>query len=135
VSDVNLDSIPGCIAELTDCNREVAIFAHQWATDAGELKLREKRYERLYKAAMRGTQGRNADERSATAQAAVEQVEPGLAEVIEELTGKVEEHKTLFKTIERRAGNAQSILSAHKEAQKTESYVAAREFVNRPVAA
>jgi hypothetical protein len=135
VSDVRLDSIPGCIAELTTCNREVAEFAHEWAEHAGELKQKEKLYDRLFKAAMRGTNGRNADERAATAQAAIENEAPGLAEEIEDLIGSVETHKTLFKTIDRRAGNAQSILSAHREAQKTEDYVAAQQFGKpRPVA-
>lgn len=128
MTDVRLDTIPGCTTELTTCNQEVATFAHDWAREAGELKLKEKRYARLFKEAMRGTTGKNADERAATAQVAVEVVDPGLAEEIEGLIGNVESHKTLFKTIERRSGNAQSILASHREAQKTEDYVRAQGF-------
>lgn len=129
MSDPRLDTIPGCVAELSECNREVASFAHEWARKAGELKQAEKRYQRLYKAAMRGTRGGNADERAATAHAAVEEVDPGLSELIESLVGVVEEHKTLFATIERRSGNTQSILRLHRESHKTEDFVAAQDFV------
>lgn len=123
MADPRLDTVAGCIAELTECNREIATFAHEWSANAGQLKAKEKRYDRLYKAALRGTDGRNADERTATAHAAVEEVAPGLAEEIENLIGKVEEHKRLFETIERRSSNAQSILSAHRDSMKTEQFV------------
>jgi hypothetical protein len=123
----NLDSIPGCIEELSACNKEVAEFGYQWAKDAGELKRSEKLYERLWRAAMRGTEGKNADERSATAAAAVESLEAGagLAEKIEDLVGKVETHKTRFKAIERRAGNVQSILAMYRMDRSLEKFVSA----------
>ena len=123
MSDPNLDSIGGCITELTECNRTVAEFAPEWSQKAGELKAAEKRYERLYKAAMRGNTGANADERAATAQAAVEEVEPGLAEKIENLIGTVEQHKRHFETIDRRSSNAQSILSMHRRSANLEDFV------------
>lgn len=133
MTDVRLDTIPGCIAELTSCNSEVAGFAHRWAEDAGNLKQAEKRYERLYRAAMRGTSGANADERQATAHAAVDEVDEGLAERIEGLVGSVEQHKRLFETIERRSSNAQSILSAHRRAAELDGFVPreAREMARR----
>jgi hypothetical protein len=123
VTDVRLDSMPGCMRELATCNQELAEFAHTWATQTGELKQLEKRYQRLYQSAMRGTKGKNAEERQATAHAAVEEVDPHLAERIEELIGSVERSKTLWKSIDRRSDNVRSILSAHKEAHKTEPYV------------
>ena len=126
MTDVRLDSIPGCMRELATCNQELSEFAPDWATETGELKELEKRYQRYYQAAMRNTSGKNAEERQATAHAAVEQVEEGLAERIEQLIGKVEQHKTLAKAIDRRSENVRSILSAHKEAVKTEPYVPAR---------
>lgn len=112
--------------ELATCNQELSQFAHEWAQEAGELKELEKRYQRLYQSAMRHTKGRNAEERQATAHAAVEQLEPGLAERIEKLIGQVEGHRTLYKAIDRRSENVRSILSAHKEAAKTEPYIPAR---------
>lgn len=122
---VNLDSISGCITELSSCNREIAEFGHEWATAAGELKRAEKLYERLWRAAMRGTEGRNADERNATAAAAVESIEggEGLAEKIEELTGQVETFKVRFKGIDRRAGNVQSILAMYRADRDLQNYV------------
>ncbi len=123
VSEVRLDTPQGCVAELTECNREVAEFAFKWADDAGELKTLQKRYDRLYKSAMRGTTGANADERAATASAAVEQIEEGLTERIENLIGSVETYRKKFDTIERRSSNAQSILKAHREGTKIEQYV------------
>ena len=126
MTDVRLDSMTGCMRELAACNQELSEFAAAWATETGELKEAEKRYQRLYQSAMRGTQGRNAEERQATAHAAVESVEEGLAERIEQLVGKVEQHKTLAKAIDRRSENVRSILSAHKEAVKTEPYVPSR---------
>jgi hypothetical protein len=123
MADLRLDTVAGCIAELTDCNREVAQFAHTWAANAGKLKAAQAKYQRLYRAAMRGTSGRNADERAAVADAAVEEVAPGLAEQIEELIGSVETCKRHFDTIERRSSNAQSILSAHREQARMDAYV------------
>jgi hypothetical protein len=123
MTDVRLDSMVGCQRELAACNQELSEFAHKWATETGELKELEKRYKRLYQSAMRGTQGTNAEERQATAHAAVEAVEEGLAERIEHLIGKVEQHKTSAKAIDRRSENVRSILSAHKEAQKTEPFL------------
>lgn len=123
MTDVRLDSMPGCMRELATCNQELSDFAHTWAREVGELKQLEKRYQRLYQSAMRATTGRNAEERQATAHAAVEAVEEGLAERIEVLIGSVERNKTLAKSIDRRSDNVRSILSAHKEAHKTEPYV------------
>lgn len=122
MTDARFDSIPGCMRELAICNQEISEFGHEWASEAGELKEAEKRYQRIYQSAMRGTSGRNAEERQATAHAAVETVAEGLAERIEHLVGRVEQHKTLAKVIDRRSENARSILSAHKEAAKTEPY-------------
>jgi hypothetical protein len=120
----SLDSISGCVEELSSLNVEVAEFGHEWATAAGELKRKEKLYERLWRAAMRGTEGRNADERSATAAAAVESIEggEGLAESIEDLTGRVETFKVRFKGIERRAGNVQSILAMYRIDRDLQKY-------------
>lgn len=131
MADPRLDTVEGCVAELTSCNREVAEFAHEWASDAGELKMLEKRYERLYRAAMRGTKGSNADERAATAHAAVEALDeerrgeddPAIAERIEELVGRVEEHRRLFDTIERRSSNAQSIMRMRREEGRLDPFV------------
>jgi hypothetical protein len=123
MSDIRLDNVGGCIAELVACNSEVAEFSHAWSADAGELKMLEKRYERLYRSAMRGTQGKNADERSATAHAAVEATEEGISERIENLIGNVEACKRRFEAVERRSSNAQSILAAHRDAMRTEGYV------------
>jgi hypothetical protein len=123
MDDAALDSVGGCIVELGACNREVAEFGHEWLRAGGELKATKALYDRLYKEAMRGTSGTNADERTATAHAAVEQVSPGLSERIEELIGTVERHRIHFTTIERRSSNAQSILSAHRESLRMENYV------------
>ena len=133
MTDVRLDNPGGCVAELTECNQEVAEFCHDWAADAGRLKTLEHRYKRLRTAAMRGTSGANADERAATAEVAIEEVAPGLAEEIEELIGKVAEYRTRFEAIERRSSNAQSILKAHREAGKVEEFVPreAREMARR----
>jgi maltooligosyltrehalose synthase len=127
---IRLDTPQGCVAELTTCNVEVAGFAHTWAQAAGELKTLEAREKRLYKAALHGTSGRNADERAAQAQVAVEAAyaerfpeNPPLYERIEELVGIVARYRTSFEAIERRASNAQSILKAHREGAKTEDYV------------
>jgi hypothetical protein len=120
MTDVRLDSMVGCQRELAACNQELAEFAPDWAQKTGELKELEKRYQRLYQAGMRNTTGKNAEERQATAHAAVERVEPGLAERIEKLVGEVESFKTRHKAIDRRSDNVRSILSAHKEAHKLE---------------
>jgi hypothetical protein len=120
---IPLDSPAALIAELTNCNQEIGEFEVAWAQAAGLLKAKEKRFERLYKSGLRGTTGRNAEERQATAHAAVEEVAPGLAEELEGLVGEVEEYKTRFKAIDRRSNNAQSLLSLHKEAARLESFV------------
>ncbi len=132
MTDVRLDTIPGCVKELTECNRETAEFAHEWAQQAGELKMLEERYKRLKVSALRGTKGKNADERAVVAQVAIEQVAPNLLDDIEGLVGKVETHKVLFKTIERRASNVQSILALHREARRTEDYVVAQRGFDEP---
>jgi hypothetical protein len=112
----------GCQRELATCNQELSEFSSDWARKTGELKELEKRYQRLYQAAMRNTSGKNAEERQATAHAAVEVVEEGLAERIEALVGQVENYKTRHKAIDRRSDNVRSILSAHKEAHKLEGH-------------
>lgn len=133
--NVRLDTPQGCIRELTDCNSEVAGFFHDWAADAGRLKKLEKRYQRLYREALRTTRGKNAEERTGIAHAAAElsyyslagldEGEPGLSEQIENLIGRVEEYKTRFAAIERRSTNAQSILTAHREAAKLDGFIPA----------
>lgn len=123
-TDSRYDTTAGCVAELAEMNAEVQGFAHEWARDAGELKRLERRHQRLYQAAMRGTTGKNAEERQATANAAVEAMDEGLAERIEELVGQVEQHKRLFESIERRSSNAQSILAFHRKAADLEGFAA-----------
>jgi exonuclease VII large subunit len=123
-SDERLDTPAGCVAELAECNREIAKFDHQWSRAAGELKRLSKRYERLYKVALRATTGKNADERTATAHAAVEAADEGISERMEGLVEIVEFSKTRFAALERRSSNAQSILSSHREAAKMDQYVA-----------
>jgi len=118
-----LDSVGALEDELASCNQEIGEFASLWASAAGELKRCERRYERLYRSALRGTEGRDVGERQATAHAAVEQIEEGLAETIEALVGEVEEYRTKFKAIDRRSNNAQSLLSLHKESARLESFV------------
>lgn len=118
-----LDNIHACVEELSAINVEVAGFAHEWARDAGDLKEAEKVYERLSRAAMRATSGKNADERAATVQVAISEVQPDLLERMEKLAGKVESHKTRFKSLERRSSNAQSILAAHRDMEKLTGYV------------
>lgn len=117
-----LDSVGSLEDELASCNQEIEEFASIWATAAGELKSSEKRFERLLSSALRGTEGRNAEERRATAFAAVDAVDEGLALRIEHLVGAVESYKTRFRTIDRRSNNAQSLLSLHKESAKLESF-------------
>lgn len=117
-----MDSPASLTAVLEQCNQELAEFSVEWSGAARELKTAEKRYERLYRSALRGTEGRDVGERQATAHAAVEHVEAGLAERIELLVGQVEEFKTKFKVIDRRSNNAQSLLSAHKESVRIESF-------------
>lgn len=120
---MSLDSVAALESALATCNSEIEEFASAWATAAGELKQAEKAHERLFRAGLRGTQGRDAQERQAVAYTAVEEVAPGLAEEIERLVGVVEEAKTRFKTIDRRSNNAQSLLSLHKESARLESFV------------
>jgi hypothetical protein len=133
MTDPRFDTIEGCVNELTECNRAIAGIAHEWAHDAGELKRLEKSYGRLYKEALRVTQGANADERAALAHATAEEVyrsahelsedEPGLSEQIENLVGRVEANKTLFATIERRSSNVQSIIRMRREEARLDPYV------------
>jgi predicted CopG family antitoxin len=136
VADPKLDTIEGCIAELTDCNRTVAEISADYPQAAGKLKMLEKRYDRLYKTAMRTTTGKNADERQATAHVAAEETyrtlyevpegEPGISELIEALIGRVEEYKRTMEVVDRRSGNVQSILKARREQQGLEQYVPSR---------
>lgn len=132
MTDLRLDTVEGCIAELTSCNREVAEFADRWARDAGALKRLEKRWDRLWKTALRTTTGRNADERAATAFVAAEEGfrsvegldddEPGISERIEDLVGSVTEHRTRFEAISRRSSNVQSIMKLRREEQALDRY-------------
>lgn len=119
---MSLDSVSALENALSTCNSEIEEFASNWAEAAGELKSSEKRFERLLNSALRGTEGRNAEERRATAFAAVDAVEEGLALRIEHLIGAVESYKTRFRTIDRRSNNAQSLLSVHKESARLESF-------------
>jgi chromosome segregation ATPase len=123
MSDGILDSPGACISELSDINRELAEFGHEWSNLAGELKRYEREYDRLYRTAMRGIDGRNAEERQAAAHAAVEKVAEGLAEKIATLDGKVEDYKTRFKSLERRASIIQSVLAAMREESKIANFV------------
>lgn len=120
-----LDTPQGCVHTLTEVNREMAEFTHEWATAAGELKQKEKRQERLHMAALRGLIGEDMKvaEKNATAHAAVEKQEPGLAERIEELTRIVEESKVRFTALEKRGSFAQSTLQMHRNESKFNGYV------------
>lgn len=120
-----LDTARGCANEIAEVNKEIASFAHVWAENAGQLKAKAKRYERLHRAALRGLirEDLKVAEKDATAHAAVEDQAPNLAEEIEELEGKVEQFKVRFKTLERRASNAQSVLGMHRDESKFNGYV------------
>jgi DNA repair exonuclease SbcCD ATPase subunit len=120
-----LDSPQACVKELSEVNTEVATIGQAWAANAGELKEKIMRRDRLHRAALLGiTEKLTVAEKEATAFAAIEQREEGLLERIEELEGLVEQDKTLFKSLERRASNAQSILSALRAEVKMGDYVA-----------
>jgi hypothetical protein len=121
-----LDSPSRCIGELASINEEIAEFAAAWSYDSGLLKEKVIRYDRLLRAALLGIKGDfKVDEKKALAHAAVAQSEQGtgLAEEIEELEGKVEGMKTLFKTLERRSSIAQSILAAYRSEAKMGDFV------------
>jgi hypothetical protein len=125
---VPLDSPQGCIQELSEINTEVATIGHVWAANAGLLKEKIQRRDRLQRAALLGiTEKLTVAEKEATAFAAIESADPGLLEAIEELEGRVEQDKTLFKTLERRASNAQSILSSYRDEAKMGQYASDRE--------
>ncbi len=114
--------------ELTECNREVAAM-HEWPKQAGELAMLEKRYDRMFKAALRTTEGANADIRKATAHAAVEAAHHeafkfSISERIEELTGDVVTGQRTMDMIGRRSGNVQSILKARRDERGLDRYVA-----------
>lgn len=119
--EIQLDSPAACIAELSECNTELATFGAEWGVDAGKYATLEKRYQRAYKAAMRENKGANADERSAIAQEAAEQF-LGADEValMDELAGEVVKHEKTFKALDRRASNAQSILAALRDEARWE---------------
>lgn len=120
-----LDTARGCANELAEVNKEIAEFAYVWSHNAGLLKQKTKRYERLHRAALRGLIGEDLKvaEKDATAHAAVEDMDEGLAEEIEELLGKVEQFKVRFNALERRASNAQSVLGMHRDESKFNGYV------------
>lgn len=125
MTDYRLDSPAACMNELSAINVKLGEFGFKWAEDAGQLKGLESRQERLYRAALRGLKGHDltVQEKAAAAHAAVEELEPDLAERIEGLEGEVEKYKTRFKVLERRAGNAQSILAALRAEARLESGV------------
>lgn len=121
-----LDTARGCANELAEVNKEIASFAFRWSEAAGALKENTKRYERLHRAALRGLisdKELKVAEKDATAHAAVETQAPGLAELIEELAGEVEQYKVRFGALERRASNAQSVLGMHRDESKFNGYV------------
>ena len=120
---MSLDSPQACVSELAEVNKEIAEFGYLWAENAGMLKAKLTRYDRLHRAGLKGAKGSTVAERDAAAHAAVESFEPGLAEEIEELEGKVESFKVQFKVLERRSSNAQSVLSALREEAKMGDYV------------
>ena len=120
-----LDTPQACVKELSEVNTEVATIGFSWAANAGELKESIQRRDRLQRSALLGiTEKLTVAEKEATAYAAIEKIEPGLLARIEELEGLVEQDKTLFKTLERRASNAQSILSALRAEVKMQDYAA-----------
>ena len=120
-----LDSPQSCVRELAAINTEVAIIGHEWSVEAGLLKEALEKRDRLKRTALLGIKEKlTVPEKEATAYAAIEQIEPGLLEQVEALEGKVEQHKTLFKTLERRASNAQSILSSYRDERKFGEYAA-----------
>lgn len=133
MNDNRFDTIAGIVKEISDINAEIASFSHEWSADAGRLKELETRHARMTKSAMSATKGKNADERAALAALAIEEHSPGLSEEIESLVGKVETHKTLFKTLERRASNAQSLLGEKRDERKFSQYVAPQ--YERPIGA
>lgn len=121
-----LDTARGCANELAEINADIATFGHVWAANAGLLKQKTKRYDRLHRAALRGLiadKDLKVAEKDATAHAAVEAMEEGLAEEIEELAGKVEEFRVRFNALERRASSAQSVLGMHRDESKFNGYV------------
>lgn len=118
----NLETPAGCRAELSEINAELGEFSHIWSDNAGRLKHGLKKLERIHRAAMLGIKHSKEKltipDKDALAYAAVEETAPGLLEEIEELEGKVEEFRTRFKVLERRASNAQSILGSQRDEAK-----------------
>lgn len=123
MTDGPLDSPGACIAELSAINQEIAEFGHEWAELSGTLKKLDRQYSRLYQEAMRTVEGKNAEERQAIAHAAVAKVSPDLPEGIETLEGQVEELRTRFRSLERRASIVQSVLAAMREEGKISHFV------------
>lgn len=123
MTDGPLDSPGACIEELSAINHEIAEFGHTWAELSGRLKKYDRQYSRLYQEAMRTVDGKNAEERQAIAHAAVAKVAPDLPPDIEYLEGQVEELRTRFRSLERRASIVQSVLAAMREEGKIANFV------------
>ena len=123
--DEPLDTPQSCFHELISINMEVARYGVDWANTAGELRGKLKREERLRRDALRQLKGQGMTVQEKDAQAAfmVSEKEPELYERIEELEEKVEDYRIRFRTHDRRASNAQSILAAIRKQEGIEDYV------------
>lgn len=126
-----LDSPQSCVQEIISINISVAEFGFKWANAAGELKTLLQKEERLFNKQMRHLRKTKAaewklltvDDRKVEARFEVEEEDPKLYPRIEELEGEVEKYKTQFKALDRRAGNAQSILASIRNEEGIKDFI------------
>lgn len=126
-----LDSPQSCVQEIISINISVAKFGFKWANAAGELKTLLQKEERLFNKQMRHLRITKAaewklltvDDRKVEARFEVEEEDPKLYPRIEELEGEVEKYKTQFKALDRRAGNAQSILASIRNEEGIKDFI------------
>ena len=100
------------VEELKNVSRELAEFGHRWAEDTALLRAQEVAYEIEFAKALLTVK-----DEPMTVKEKEAKVVSMLSDKLVDLAviqGRVEAHKAKFRVLDRRAGNAQSILRYHE---------------------
>lgn len=119
-----MDTPQSAVHEITSINVEIAKFGHKWADAAGQVKRLEEQVASLEAQVRRDLRQtalweelKNVAERDAEVRLRVKEDNPTIYESLALAEAVNEESSKLFKTLDRRASNAQSVLAGMREEQ------------------
>lgn len=133
-----IDSPQSAVHEITSINVEIATFFHEWATAAGNVKVLSEQIEtmealvrrhlratrpEMWKKARAGEEELTVADRDAEIRFQVDETDEGIYTRLAKAEATVEECRTKFKALDRRAGNAQSILAGMRDEMGIKDFV------------